>query len=172
MNGAPLYLESWSKNECLMFLKFRYIDYPEINFEEKLGTGGFGEVHKATWKGTEVAVKVYYSSYLIDTHNFHVIIILFFEKTLIVEEVTKEMRSKFMDEMQLMSKLRHPNVVLFMGACKYPSLCLVMEYMSLGSLYGVWDSLCLLTKYCLRLLINGVEFRYFTMSSSLTFHSH
>jgi serine/threonine protein kinase len=41
-----------------------------------------------------------------------------------------------------MSTLRHPNVVLFMAACtKPPKLCIVMEYMALGSLYDVRQSL-------------------------------
>jgi serine/threonine protein kinase len=38
----------------------------------------------------------------------------------------------------VMTALRHPNVVLFMGAStKAPNLCIVMEYMSLGSLFDV-----------------------------------
>jgi hypothetical protein len=37
-----------------------------------------------------------------------------------------------------MTSLRHPNVVLFMAAStKPPKLCIVMEFMSLGSLYDV-----------------------------------
>ncbi len=37
-----------------------------------------------------------------------------------------------------MTALRHPNVVLFMAACtKPPKMCIVMEFMSLGSLYDV-----------------------------------
>lgn len=37
-----------------------------------------------------------------------------------------------------MTSLRHPNVVLFMAACtKPPNMCIVMEYMALGSLYEV-----------------------------------
>jgi serine/threonine protein kinase len=37
-----------------------------------------------------------------------------------------------------MTSLRHPNVVLFMAAStKAPKMCIVMEYMSLGSLYDV-----------------------------------
>jgi serine/threonine protein kinase len=37
-----------------------------------------------------------------------------------------------------MTTLRHPNVVLFMAAStKAPRMCIVMEYMSLGSLYEV-----------------------------------
>jgi hypothetical protein len=37
-----------------------------------------------------------------------------------------------------MTTLRHPHVVLFMAASiKPPKMCIVMEYMSLGSLYDV-----------------------------------
>jgi serine/threonine protein kinase len=37
-----------------------------------------------------------------------------------------------------MTSLRHPNVVLFMAAStKPPKMCIVMEYMALGSLYDV-----------------------------------
>ena len=44
-------------------------------------------------------------------------------------------------EVAIMSTLRHPNVVLFMAACtKPPKLCIVMEYMALGSLYDVRHS--------------------------------
>jgi preprotein translocase subunit YajC len=34
------------------------IDFGELELGEHLGTGGFGSVHRATWKGTEVAVKM------------------------------------------------------------------------------------------------------------------
>jgi hypothetical protein len=37
-----------------------------------------------------------------------------------------------------MTALRHPNVVLFMAACtKPPKMCIVMEFMALGSLFDV-----------------------------------
>jgi serine/threonine protein kinase len=42
------------------------------------------------------------------------------------------------DQVRMMTALRHPNVVLFMAACtKPPKMCIVMEHMSLGSLYEV-----------------------------------
>jgi serine/threonine protein kinase len=51
-----------------------------------------------------------------------------------------------------MTSLRHPNVVLFMAAStKPPKMCIVMEYMTLGSLYDVrrprsqWHILTLFT---------------------------
>jgi serine/threonine protein kinase len=69
------------------------------------------------WKGTEVAVKV-----------------------IAAEEraITKEMQRSFKDEVEVMTALRHPNVVLFMAAStKPPRMCIVMEFMSLGSLYDL-----------------------------------
>ena len=41
-------------------------------------------------------------------------------------------------QVRVMTALRHPNVVLFMAACtKPPKMCIVMEYMALGSLFDV-----------------------------------
>jgi serine/threonine protein kinase len=81
----------------------------------------YGEVHKAVWKGTEVAVKV-----------------------IAAEKITKDMEKSFQDEVRVMTSLRHPNVVLFMAAStKPPKMCIVMEYMALGSLYDVRRAHCL-----------------------------
>jgi hypothetical protein len=51
------------------------ISYDELEIGEHLGTGGTGAVHRAAWKGTEVAVKVLAS-----------------------EKVTKDMERSFKDE--------------------------------------------------------------------------
>jgi predicted Ser/Thr protein kinase len=51
------------------------IDYDELEIGDILGSGGFGEVYRAMWKGTEVAVKVMAS-----------------------EKATKEMERNFKDE--------------------------------------------------------------------------
>jgi serine/threonine protein kinase len=41
-------------------------------------------------------------------------------------------------QVRVMTALRHPNVVLFMAASiKPPKMCIVMEYMALGSLFDV-----------------------------------
>jgi serine/threonine protein kinase len=92
------------------------IDWAELELGEELGMGGHGEVFKAKWRGTEVAVKVLASNVA----------------------VTKEMQRCFTEEVLVMTKLRHPNVVLFMAAStKPPKMCIVMEFMALGSLYDV-----------------------------------
>jgi preprotein translocase subunit YajC len=51
------------------------IDFNELELGEHLGTGGFGSVHRATWKGTEVAVKMLTS-----------------------DKITKDMEKSFKDE--------------------------------------------------------------------------
>jgi len=91
------------------------IDADELEMGAHLGTGGFGEVHRAMWKGTEVAVKMMTSA-----------------------NVTRDMERNFKDEVRVMTALRHPNVVLFMAAStKPPRMCIVMEFMALGSLFDV-----------------------------------
>lgn len=52
----------------------------------------------------------------------------------------KEYPLMFVDgqQVRVMTSLRHPNVVLFMAAStKAPKMCIVMEYMALGSLFDV-----------------------------------
>ncbi|AGF85754.1 tyrosine kinase family protein [Moumouvirus goulette] len=94
------------------------IDYSELEIIEQIGSGGNGIVHKANWKGTEVAVKL-----------------------MITQNITKDAEKSFKEEVKIMKNLRHPNVVLFMGASTHPpKMCIVMEYMSLGSLYEILDN--------------------------------
>ncbi|ALR84495.1 putative serine/threonine-protein kinase receptor [Niemeyer virus] len=92
------------------------IDFHELELGEQLGTGAFGEVHKGIWRGTEVAVKMISSDKII----------------------TKDIERSFKDEVRVMTTLRHPNVVLFMAAStKPPKMCIVMEFMALGSLHDL-----------------------------------
>jgi len=80
-----------------------------------LGTGSFGTVFKAFLHGKAVAVKKLF------TQKFD-------EKTL----------EDFRREVAIMSTLRHPNVLLFMGACTEPgNLLIVTELMPRGSVYDI-----------------------------------
>ncbi|XP_047940875.1 probable serine/threonine-protein kinase SIS8 isoform X1 [Salvia hispanica] len=75
--------------------------------------GFSGEVFRGVWNGTEVSIK------------------LFLE-----QDLTAENMEDFCNEISILSRLRHPNVILFLGACtKPPRLSLITEYMEMGSLY-------------------------------------
>lgn len=88
------------------------INYKELRLEEKVGEGNFGEVFRGSWCGSVVAVKT--------TH----------------QDIAHEVMDRFLSEINLMSALHHPNIVIFMGACiTQPNVCLVMEYLSKGCLY-------------------------------------
>jgi hypothetical protein len=72
------------------------IEVEELEMGDILGAGGYGEVYRAMWKGTEVAVKVIAAD---------------------ERAISKDMQRSFRDEVEVMTALRHPNVVLFMAAC-------------------------------------------------------
>ncbi|DAZ99413.1 TPA: hypothetical protein N0F65_004046 [Lagenidium giganteum] len=92
-----------------------HIDFSELKLAEMIGQGAFGTVHRATWRGTPVAVKILVCQYL-----------------------TADILEEFETEVQIMSILRHPNICLLMGACmEPPTRCLVIEYLPRGSLWNV-----------------------------------
>lgn len=94
------------------------IEFSELRIGVRVGIGSFGEVFRGIWRGTEVAIKV------------------MLEQDLIVENM-----QDFCNEISLLSRLRHPNVILFLGACtKPPHLSMVTEYMHTGSLYRLIHS--------------------------------
>ncbi|KAG6787174.1 hypothetical protein POTOM_008808 [Populus tomentosa] len=73
----------------------------------------FGEVFRGVWNGTDVAIKVF-----------------------LEQDLTAENMEDFCNEISILSRLRHPNVILFLGACtRPPRLSMVTEYMEMGSLY-------------------------------------
>uniref|UniRef100_A0A336MLA7 mitogen-activated protein kinase kinase kinase n=1 Tax=Culicoides sonorensis TaxID=179676 RepID=A0A336MLA7_CULSO len=91
------------------------IDYVELELHEVIGVGGFGKVHRATFRGEEVAVKAARQTDL--TEDL---------------EVAKE---NILQEARIFWVLNHKNVVELKGVClKPPKLCLVMEYAIGGSL--------------------------------------
>eukprot|EP00002_Diphylleia_rotans_P020365 TRINITY_DN3957_c0_g1_i2.p1 TRINITY_DN3957_c0_g1~~TRINITY_DN3957_c0_g1_i2.p1 ORF type:complete len:2252 (-),score=324.98 TRINITY_DN3957_c0_g1_i2:265-7020(-) len=93
---------------------FAQIEYSELEFGRLLGSGGFGEVYAGTWRGTEVAIK-----------------------KLIGRNFNKGVLDSFMSEISVMVELRHPNIVLYMGASvNPPKLCIVCELLA-GSLHDL-----------------------------------
>ncbi|GAB2234749.1 hypothetical protein Droror1_Dr00004014 [Drosera rotundifolia] len=89
------------------------VDFSELTVGTRVGIGFFGEVFRGIWNGTDVAIKVF-----------------------LEQDLTPENMEDFCNEIAILSRLRHPNVILFLGACtKPPRLSMVTEYMEMGSLY-------------------------------------
>lgn len=80
------------------------------NFSDshKIGEGGYGPVYKGILDYTPVAIKV-------------------------VRPDATQGRSQFQQEVEVLTCIRHPNMVLLLGACAEYG-CLVYEYMANGSL--------------------------------------
>lgn len=89
------------------------IQLEEISLGERIGLGSYGEVYRGDWHGTEVAVKRFLD-----------------------QDISGDMLEEFKSEVRIMKKVRHPNVVLFMGAItRPPNLSIVSEFLHRGSLY-------------------------------------
>ncbi|XP_059453116.1 probable serine/threonine-protein kinase SIS8 isoform X2 [Corylus avellana] len=89
------------------------IQWEEITLGERIGLGSYGEVYRGDWHGTEVAVKKFLN-----------------------QDISGESLEEFKSEVRIMKRLRHPNVVLFMGAVtRAPNLSIVTEFLPRGSLY-------------------------------------
>ncbi|KAF9616988.1 hypothetical protein IFM89_033058 [Coptis chinensis] len=75
---------------------------------KKIGEGGYGKVYKCTLDHTPVAIKVLHPD-------------------------SSDKKQEFLREVEVLSQLRHPHLVLLLAAC--PEIgCLVYEYMENGSL--------------------------------------
>ncbi|XP_019059645.1 PREDICTED: U-box domain-containing protein 34-like [Tarenaya hassleriana] len=96
-------------------VRFRKYTIQEIeqatgNFSDsrKIGEGGYGPVYKGNLDHTPVAIKV-------------------------LRPDAAQGRSQFQQEVEVLTCMRHPNMVLLIGACPEYG-CLVYEYMANGSL--------------------------------------
>ncbi|KAF6152243.1 hypothetical protein GIB67_005897 [Kingdonia uniflora] len=89
------------------------IPWEDIHIGERIGLGSCGEVYRADWNGTEVAVKKFLD-----------------------QDFSGDALEQFRCEVKIMLRLRHPNVVLFMGAVtRPPNLSILTEFLPRGSLY-------------------------------------
>ncbi|KAL8234380.1 hypothetical protein R6Q59_020480 [Mikania micrantha] len=89
------------------------IDSRFLILDHKVASGSYGDLYKGTYHSQEVAVKI-----------------------LKTERVNTDLQKEFAQEVYILRKVRHKNVVQFIGACtKPPSLCIVTEFMSGGSVY-------------------------------------
>ncbi|CAI9093956.1 OLC1v1029580C1 [Oldenlandia corymbosa var. corymbosa] len=89
------------------------INWEDLQLCEEVGQGSFAVVYHGIWNGSDVAVKVYHGT-----------------------EYNEETLLGYSQELDIMRRLRHPNVLLFMGAvCSNERLALVTEFLPRGSLY-------------------------------------
>ncbi|KAL1547912.1 non-specific serine/threonine protein kinase [Salvia divinorum] len=112
--------EADEKNKVLDKLSQNDARYRKYSIEEiesateyfaesrKIGEGGYGPVYKSILDHTEVAIKV-------------------------LRPDAAQGRSQFQQEVEVLCCIRHPNMVLLLGACPEYG-CLVYEYMANGSL--------------------------------------
>ena len=89
-------------------------DYSEVTLGHRIGAGAFGEVYQASWRRSRIAVK-----------------------RLLCQRLTESARGEFMQEMEIMSNLRHPNIVRFLGACLEPLQMSILFELCATSLYEV-----------------------------------
>jgi serine/threonine protein kinase len=129
------------------------IDFNELKLIETIGRGAYSEMWRAEWRASGVAVKMLkipagvwsgisvgpsrdrssplepvltQERFSIDTRN---------EDADTTGE--QEFIHEFHDEVASLSELRHPNIVLFMGASiRLPNLCIVTEFCHGGNLYS------------------------------------
>ncbi|CAI0414271.1 unnamed protein product [Linum tenue] len=98
--------DSSSKVDC-------EIKWENLQLAEEVGQGAFAAVYRAIWNESDVAVKVYFAS-----------------------DYREETLHEYTKEIEIMKRLRHPNVLLFMGAVYSPQrLALVTEFLPRGSLF-------------------------------------
>ncbi len=91
------------------------IGFQTLIIGPKIGSGGYGEVFVGKLRGQLVAIK-----HLQPVDGVY----------------SPELLRSFRDEMLLMSRLSHPNIVRFIGACIHPpNLCILSEYVHGGTLY-------------------------------------
>ena len=90
------------------------IDYHALKIQNPpIGKGAYSVVNRALLKGTVVAVK-----------------------TFVGADYFGDIRADFTHEIALLMRLRHPNIILFIGACNEP-LCIVTELAERGCLLDV-----------------------------------
>ncbi|OWM63963.1 probable serine/threonine-protein kinase SIS8 [Punica granatum] len=89
------------------------IQWEDLQIGEEIGQGSYAVVHRGIWKGSDVAIKVYCSN-----------------------EYGEKILRDYKKEIDIMKRLRHPNVLLFMGAVySQERLAIVTEFLPRGSLF-------------------------------------
>ena len=94
-------------------LKF-FIEYDEIKKERPIGKGGMGELYLGEWQGKQIALK-----------------------KIKLNHIKNNLLSyKFINEINIIASMRHPNILLFMGVTiDNNTYYMITEYLPSGSLH-------------------------------------
>ncbi|CAD8176604.1 unnamed protein product [Paramecium pentaurelia] len=89
------------------------VESNEFEVHEIISQGGFSIVHRGYFRGTEIAIKKIFNP-----------------------NITQQLLDEINNEIEMLSLLRHPNIVLLMACCtKPPNLVIATEFIQGGSLY-------------------------------------
>lgn len=113
----------------------------ELQLGPRVGIGSYGEVYRGVWRYTDVAVKRLIdqdlSPQLMEVclgrpHS----LVWFFQSWAHMHNPPCSCAQEFRAEISIMKKLRHVNVLLFLGAVTTPpELAIVTQFMPRGSLF-------------------------------------
>ena len=91
------------------------IDLGKLDMGAPFAQGAFGKLYRGTYNGEDVAIKL-------------------LEKPENDPERAQLMEQQFVQEVMMLSTLRHPNIVRFIGACRKSIVwCIITEYAKGGS---------------------------------------
>lgn len=83
-------------------------DISEIELDEQIGGGGVGIIYKGYWKKKNKVVAL---------------------KTLFDTRISEDLKQEYLDELLVMSRVKHSNIVKFLGANMIPpNLYFMMEF--------------------------------------------
>jgi serine/threonine protein kinase/Leucine-rich repeat (LRR) protein len=185
LSRLRLRIEQRARNEIPADL---VIPYRDLIMEQIIGSGSFARVYRGLWKQTRVAIKEL--TILADQREVEP---EFMSHTYSMGNNSRRSHSTafrgldntksklgagegnqvlaFREEVLVMSRLHHPNVLLLVGASTaYPHLCIVTEYMKNGSLFdqlhvsGAADYITRQQQYSwLSQIANGMEYLHSQM---------
>lgn len=129
-----------------------HIDFSSLELGERIGSGAYGDVYRGTFLMSPVAVKMFHVNIaasastprnsqagLVENEDpsqmSRMMSMSALQRFASTNSQTKY--KNFVREVEMMSVVRHPNLVLYMGACGDPvtPLCIVSELFSGGSLF-------------------------------------
>ncbi|KAF7829519.1 serine/threonine-protein kinase STY46-like isoform X3 [Senna tora] len=111
------------------------IDARYLKFGKKIASRSFFDLYKGAFCNQNVAIKV-----------------------LKTENMNENIQREFAQEVYILSKVCHKNVVKFIGSCtKPPNLCIVTEYMGGGSMYEFIQKAVLTLSSLLKVAIDVCE---------------